>query len=140
MFSPYPLKDDGWYVIPGKLKSGREVNLFPFAKGKAITWTKPEVIGDMYPNERWRKYMMNLYIGDNERYRLFFGQYLCRDWNRDKTPNDNDALITFDVYFVMRNTQPYPNPPVETKGVIWHHQCFDPPKPPSAPAGVAPTK
>ena len=28
MFAPYPLKDDGWYVMPGVLFSGDEVDLW----------------------------------------------------------------------------------------------------------------
>ena len=132
MFSPYPLKDDGWYVIPGKLKDGREVNLFPFAKGKPISWTKPDVIGEMYPNERWRKYLMNLYFTENQRYRLYFGQYLCRDWNRDKTPNDDNALMTFDIYFMKKTTQPNFTA-VMIKDLLWHHQCYDLPPPSPTP-------
>ncbi len=34
MFAPYPLMDDGWYVIPGKLKNGTEIDLFQNAQEK----------------------------------------------------------------------------------------------------------
>ena len=42
MFAPSPLKNDGWYVIPGKLKNGKEVDLF--RNGKEITWAKPMLV------------------------------------------------------------------------------------------------
>ena len=39
MFAPFPAKDDGWYVIPGRLRNGRVVDLF--RGGKAVSFSKP---------------------------------------------------------------------------------------------------
>ena len=79
MFAPYPLKYDGWYVIDGHLVNGTEVNVFE--PGKPVTFDKPKDIADLYKNERWRKYLMNLSLADFSDYRLYYGKYLCRSYN-----------------------------------------------------------
>jgi hypothetical protein len=37
MFAPYPLKDDGWYVMPGKTVDGREADVWSQTIG-AVNW------------------------------------------------------------------------------------------------------
>src|SRR3989344_1942003 len=61
MFSPFPLKDDGWYVIDGELSNGKHVDLLT---GREVTFEKPFHVADLYTHERWRKYLMNLWDRD----------------------------------------------------------------------------
>jgi len=77
MFSPYPMKDDGWFVIPGKLVSGLELDLF--TGNFPPDYSKPELVSAMYKNFRWDKYMRNISSRDLEKHRLYYGQYLCRN-------------------------------------------------------------
>lgn len=94
MFAPSPLKHDGWYVIPGKLKNGQQVDLF--RDGEEITWAKPTLVSATYKNFRWQKYIMNLLRPDYQKYRLYYAQYLCRDWNsRHTTDHKLDELQMF---------------------------------------------
>ncbi|HAX85508.1 MAG TPA: hypothetical protein DCY91_04370 [Cyanobacteria bacterium UBA11370] len=124
MFAPFPAKDDGWYVIPGNLKDGTQVDLFN--KGKPVSWKKPKLVSATYPNQHWSKYMMNLWSRDNEAYRLYYGQYLCRNWNTQH--QGSKQLDNFKIYFMLEKTLPnYQTPNVE-KVVIWHHFCFKQPK------------
>jgi Vitamin K-dependent gamma-carboxylase/DCC1-like thiol-disulfide oxidoreductase len=123
MFSPWPQKDDGWYVIEGKLRDGRPVDLWNQKIGNA-NWDKPSNIAAMYPNERWRKYFMNLYIADNSEYRLYYGRYLCRQWNDDPDRLPSDQLLTFDIYFMMKTNRDPGFLPVMSKQLLWSHHCF----------------
>jgi predicted DCC family thiol-disulfide oxidoreductase YuxK len=123
MFSPWPQKDDGWYVIEGNLRDGRPVDLWNRKIGP-VNWDKPANIAAMYPNERWRKYFMNLYIISNSDYRLYYGRYLCRQWNDQPDRLYQDQLLTFDIYFMMKTNRDPGLPPVMSKQLLWSHHCF----------------
>lgn len=112
MFSPFPLKEDGYYVIKARLYSGREVDLF--RNGAPLPTrqlTYPEIVGQ-YKDERWRKYLMNLYSDMYAGHRLWFGRYLCRSWNEKRGRTDPDTLDNFEVLYYSRINQP-PGKPEE---------------------------
>jgi predicted DCC family thiol-disulfide oxidoreductase YuxK len=122
MFAPTPLTEDGWYVMPGKLRDGTEVNVMNGAE--EVTYTKPEWVSYTYKNQRWQKYLMNLWSRDFSEYRLSYGRYLCREWNTESRPHDKQ-LLTFEMIFIVENTPPpgvTPAPVVPT--TIWSHSCF----------------
>ena len=124
MFAPYPLLDDGWYVIRGVLQNGREVDVF--RDGAPVSFAKPSsaAIAAQYKDERWRKYLMNLYLADNSDYRLYYGRYLCRKWNAGKAADDPTQLNTFDIYFMIRTNVPWTQPPrVHEKALLHSHRC-----------------
>ncbi len=80
MFSPYPLKEDGWYIIEGSLSNGETIDLMT---GKEVTYDKPEHVASMYKGERWRKYLMNSWDKSYSTHRPYYLRYLCYDWNKD---------------------------------------------------------
>ncbi len=123
MFSPGPLTEDGWFVIEGTRRDGSKVDMW---QGKPqIDWEKPEGIAYTFPNERWRKYMMNLWMADNSRYRLPFGQYLTRKFNRDgRGPRE---ITEFKIFYMKEVTRADGSEAAPEKVMIWHHWCFDPP-------------
>jgi len=129
MFSP-PLLDDGWYVIPGKLRDGTEVDIFK--NGAPVDFSKPEHVYKTYKNTRWRKYLMNIWMASNEKHRLYYGQYLCRDWN-SRHPQ-NKLLDTFEIVFMREMTRPLMSS-VARKVVVWRHYCFKVPELPGATQG-----
>ncbi len=122
MFSP-PLREDGWYVIPAKLKNGKQVDLFK--NGGPVSWQKPASVYETYRNERERKYMMNIWLAINKDYRLYYGKYLCRSWNRSHSPEEQ--INEFEVCFMKELTLPNGQLSAPEKKVIWHHYCFDVP-------------
>jgi hypothetical protein len=100
MFAPYPYKDDGWYIMPGRLEGGRVVDVF--RGGAAVDEAKPRSVSALYRNIRWRKYLMDL-----RRRRNFalgaYAAYVCREWNRSyKGP---DALASFEVVFMRERAR-----------------------------------
>ena len=119
MFTPHPPTKDGWYVIPGKLRDGTEIDLFQ--GGESVSWEKPKLVSGTFGNMRWRKYIMMLHRKDKKKYRLYYGRYLCRSWNnRHKAAQHLD---TFEINFMLEKTLPdYQTPKVERLR-IWKHTC-----------------
>ncbi len=100
MFAPSPLKDEGWYVIPGRLRNGQTVDLF--RDGGQVRWDRPPSIADTYRNARWRRYMMLL--TDQLEYAPGFARYLCAKWNR--THDAARRLEDLEIVFVVERTLP----------------------------------
>lgn len=100
MFSPFPLKEDGWYVIEGTLSDGNKIDLMT---GDPVTFTKPEHVASTYPHERWRKYLMNLWDRDFAHHRVPYLNYLCYDWNKDHEIKLEHVRMTFMLEMSLPN-------------------------------------
>jgi hypothetical protein len=120
LFAPYPLRDDGWFIIDGLTGNGEHLNLM--TPGKPLTDTKPDLVAKTYANSQWRKYFMSLWFGDNDAYLPYFGQYLCNSYNRGK--RGLERLVSFKMYYMLEMTPPpgEPAPPVEKK-LMWEQFC-----------------
>lgn len=123
MFSPFPIREDGWYVIPGKLRDGTEVDLFK--DGAPLTWDKPPLLSATYKNDRWRSYMINLWFFDEDREVLLpiYADYLCRQWNMNH--EYSKQLLSFDIDFMLKINNIEEPPMVPEKVVMWQQQCAE---------------
>lgn len=122
MFAPYPTVEDGYYVIPGTLRDNSSVNVYT---GDINTnYEKPHNMAWIYKDQRWQKYMMNLWLKDFSEYRLGYGQYLCRSWNN--TNSYDKQLMTFKIIYMLEITDmnTLKEKPIEPV-TIWEHKCFD---------------
>ncbi|NBW40437.1 HTTM domain-containing protein [bacterium] len=126
MFSPFPLIDDGWYIIEGKLRDNSSVNVMN--PESPIPYKKPLYVSRTYPSQRWRKYMMNLWQKENERHRLYYGRYLCRSWNSRHATDKQ--LMTFKMVFMWEQTQPDGSEAEPEEVILWNHYCFEEAKAP----------
>lgn len=150
MFAPYPLKDDGWYVIAGVLSNGGEVDLWG---GGEPTWvpvddsdghkpllhhrdetleldrTQPELVSAMYPSQRWRKYMRNIWLKKYKSLRLYYGKHVCRTWNADH--RGNERLKSFRMVYMKQVTPKPGETGIVEPVMIWKHNCFGSSKPSS---------
>lgn len=116
LFAPYPMTDDGWFVIPAKTKYGEEFDLLT---GTKISWEKPTYVAGTFPNDRWRKYLTNLKNPAYEDYRNYLGRFLCREWNGP------DPVETFEIYFMSEQTPPPGQEvPEPTPRNLWKHRCY----------------
>jgi len=126
MFAPAPPKGDLWHVIPGRLQDGRQVDLLPVAKGDfsmhELSWAKPPYVRELYRNERWRKYLENISNNQWTDQRLYFGQYICREWNARHT--GAEQLRTFEIAYMWQETFPNYRQGAPQKVVLWQHSCF----------------
>jgi predicted DCC family thiol-disulfide oxidoreductase YuxK len=117
MFAPFPAKDDGWFVIPGKLSNGTVLDLFSGHPG--VDWKKPSSISAMYKNQRWRKYME--YVQKKESQRTSYAQYLCRSWNTNHNPSAQ--LLEFEIIFMREWTLPNYEYSAPEKISLLKYQC-----------------
>lgn len=123
MFAPYPWKEDGWYVVDGKLKNG---STWDILNDKPVNFEKPEWPAELFPNSPWRKYLLNIWHQDYSDHRLHFGRYLCRRWNKGRPPEEQ--VDTFEIYYMLEVSQPPGEPPSPIrKEQIWSHYCFEKP-------------
>ena len=120
MFAPFPASDDGWIVVEGNLKNGQIWDIF---NDQIFTFEKPVSISNMHKNSLWRKYTSNLRTDEYEKYRLYFGRFLCRLWN-DKNDGDNQ-VDTLKIYFMLDRTSKIGTPKNPLKPeLLWSHGCF----------------
>jgi hypothetical protein len=80
LFAPFPMRNDGWYVMEGTLANGRKVNLWD--EHLPLPWQKPADVAATYKNRRWRKYLLNMRAADERGQRVFLADWLRRRWNR----------------------------------------------------------
>lgn len=121
MFAPFPVKDDGWFVVEGTLKDGTSVDVR--APGKIpASFEKPALVSQTYPNQRWRKYMMNLWQVSFKEHRLYYARFLCRSWNASHP--GMEQLDEFHIYYMKELTLPDYKPSTLEKVDVWHHYCF----------------
>jgi hypothetical protein len=117
MFAPRPMIDDGWFVIPAVTRDRKQVDLF--RNGQPVRWEKPPVTSHMYPNQRWCKYMMNLWGRVNEPYRPYYCQYLEREWNR--THPKEQELLSLQFIYMQKDTLPDYAPAKPVRRLLWTH-------------------
>jgi hypothetical protein len=117
MFAPAPLKDDGWYVIPGRLASGEVVDLF--RGGGAVRWDKPEPVAATFPSTRWMRYMnvVRYYPG----YAPGYARYLCQRWN-DAHGADR-RLQELEIVFMLEWTLPDYRRSEPRRESLYRHTC-----------------
>ena len=123
MFSPSPLADDGWFVIPGTLLDGSRVNLWTGRRG--VSWEKPLSVLEQYPNDRWWKFMENIYLVQRQRDAALdaYAGYVCRDWNARH--RGRERLETFQIVYMQETTLPDYQPVTPEKKLLWTHSCAE---------------
>jgi hypothetical protein len=115
MFAPCPLKDSGWYVAQGNRRDGSGVDLL--RGGAPVCWDEPGLVSTTFPNERWRKYLMNLWERDNVAHRPLYARYLLRQWNARR--KGELALESVEVYFMLKRALPDRQVARPQKVLVW---------------------
>jgi hypothetical protein len=116
LFAPAPMKDDGWFVVQGELADGRTVDLL--GDGGPVSWEKPALVSATLQNERWRKYLINLWLKDNAPHRVHYARYLARDW--DARHGADAELQDVQIYYMLEMTRPDGAPAAPEKILLWH--------------------
>ena len=129
MFAPGPPKDDGWYLIPGTLRSGQQVELLEnvihndfSALYEGVSWYKPPYLRSAYGNEHWRKYLEQIRKQDYADQRLYFSRYICREWNARHT--GAEELTNLQITFMEETTLPDYQRATPKEFALWEHSCF----------------
>ncbi len=100
MFAPEPLGTDGWFLAPAELENGSEVDALHRSE---LNWGPPASHEDVYPTTRWRKYLSNVWSGDNENHRSYLANHLCERWNSDRETD----LERLELYYMAQPSEPY---------------------------------
>ena len=126
MFAPFPLKEDGWFVIPAQLSNGREIDLMHPERG-TVSYDKPRRVAQEWPDVRWHKYLERIWSAQFASARLDYGRFLCRSWNSagPATPR----LKTFKIIYMLEMSVPEGQTPHVEQRVLWLHDCGVPTPP-----------
>lgn len=125
MFAPAPSKDDGWFVIPGKLVDGSEVDVLK--PGEPLSFDKPENIYGDIGNIRWKAYRNRMWDRNFRHHRQEWARYLCRQWNQEA--EDARKLTQFRIIYMLERTLPDYQPSTIEQRVLWRHDCTASPAP-----------
>ncbi|WP_266077399.1 HTTM domain-containing protein [Haladaptatus caseinilyticus] len=98
MFAPEPRTTDGWYVVPGRLESGKRTDAF---HQRTIRWRQPPDVAQGFPSHRWLVYLLDLQRDGYEGLRPSFAEHVCNRWNS----NHEDELTELSVYYVEQPTR-----------------------------------
>lgn len=98
MFSR-PLRDSGWYAVIGKI-AGMEQKI-DLWRGETMHWTPPYPVSNNFPNERWRKYLMNLWAKDFQQHRHYFVDYMVRKWEKEYP---DEKVVAAQMIFIWTQT------------------------------------
>lgn len=99
MFAPAPPTDDGWYVAPATLASGRQIDAL---RRTNLTWDRPPDVSVTFQNRRWRKLLYRLRGPPESTLRQPLARYLCQRWNRAH----GDDIATVRLVYVSSPTRP----------------------------------
>lgn len=119
LFAPYPRTTDGYYVVLGTQRNGRQIDyLRPDLR---VTWEKPADVSGSYETFRWRKYFRNIRRPGKRPHLRLYSQYVCRDWN--ETHSGDDALQGVEIYFMARKTKASGGHEPTRKERLWRQRC-----------------
>ncbi len=102
MFAPTPLREDGWFILRAGMSDGSEIDLL--RGGGPVTWEKPAQVSATFPDARWQKYLMNLWMQAHEQHRGPFGDCMARRWNA--AHGGLSQVVAWQLWFVKEETQP----------------------------------
>jgi hypothetical protein len=102
MFAPRPLMEGGWFVMPAHLADGKVVDIF--RGGAPVSWEKPALVSRMYPNDRWRKYMVLIAAASNAPLRPALAAYLYRHWNSSHP--SQMRIVSLEIVLMEQDTLP----------------------------------
>ncbi|SDC56082.1 HTTM domain-containing protein [Natrinema hispanicum] len=100
MFAPEPLGTDGWFIAPAELENGSEIDALHRSD---VSWDPPSSHEDVYPTSRWRKYLANVWGGDNKNHESYLANHLCERWNGT---HETD-IEQVDLYYMAQPSEPY---------------------------------
>jgi hypothetical protein len=108
MFSPYILKDDGWFVYSGFNQKHQYIDIKN--NKSSVSLKKPNPVVCEFESDRWRKFQENYTFNNNNYMRPYYCKYLINKWNKEHPDNYISDL----TIFFMKETS-LPN--YETKAV-----------------------
>ncbi len=124
MFAPSPLRDDGWFVVPGRRADGVEVDVL--RPGEPLSYARPEYMSVTHETPiRWRTYRNRIWDQDFAIHREEYARFLCRDANVRAAPGQH--ILSLKIVYMLERSQPPGVPASVEQRVVWRHDCVPPP-------------
>lgn len=101
MYAPHPRQEHGWLVVPADLAEGQQIDLFT---GQPVSWDKPEDLGAYFGDDRWRRYLSNLFDERDPKALQGYADYLVRRWSQHHGPDQKIQAVT--IIFMRQVTMP----------------------------------
>lgn len=117
-----------WFVAPGKLKDGTQVDLFK--KGEPVRWEKPVPVSRSFRSGHWKSYLLTLWGDPRRTFSAYLGWNLCQEWNQQH--RGTDSLEELEVFAVSQHTLLTRQTAPPQKQSLFKYSCF--PKTAAAPA------
>lgn len=97
-----PLRADGWWIVPARLRDGSEVDLQTGAS--PVRWEKPNSVWATYGTSRTMKWLTEVWWPEHRPRIADYAAWLRRDWDRRHSPARR--VESLQVYFILEETQP----------------------------------
>lgn len=118
MFSPYILKDDGWFVYSGLNSQLKYIDIKH--EVDSVSFKKPKYGVTEFESDRWRKFQENYTFNNNNYMRPFYCKYLINKWNNEHSDNHISDLT---IFFMKETSLPnYQTMPITKTAVC---NCAD---------------
>ncbi len=109
MFSPYILKDDGWFVYSGFNQKHQYIDIKH--NKSSVSFDKPMPVVCEFESDRWRKFQENYTFNNNNYMRPYYCKYLINKWNKEHPDNRISDLT---IFFMKETSLPdYETKPTE---------------------------
>jgi predicted DCC family thiol-disulfide oxidoreductase YuxK len=103
MFAPIPPFDDGKVVVDAVTADGRHLD--PLAGGGPVNFTMPPETESILMTQFWYEFHDRIRRDANARYRDHFRDWLV-NWQTIERRPPQDRIVSYEVYWVWRATQP----------------------------------
>jgi predicted DCC family thiol-disulfide oxidoreductase YuxK len=140
MFAPVPPTDDGVVVIDAVTVDGRHID--PLRKGAPVSFDLPDEKHGLLMTQFWYEFHDRIRREPNAKYRDYFRDWLV-SWHRIEHRPANDQIVSFEGFWVSRNTQPpgsLQRLPTISKLSIMTWKLGNPETPPPTPSTKAPPR
>ena len=101
MFSPYILKDDGWFVYSGFDANGKHIDIKHNLD--SVVFSKPQYLVADQESDRWRKFEENYTSINNNFMRPYYCKYLLNKWNNE---HPEKQILNLTIYFMKETSLP----------------------------------
>ncbi|MEM9932786.1 MAG: hypothetical protein AAF824_04205 [Bacteroidota bacterium] len=119
LFSPDPIRNDGWYVVVGVGEEGS----YDYWNLQDVSFLKPASVSSTYRNQRWRKYWKQIKKRRYKELKPYLGRYFCQQERDILGGNAPDSLH---IYYMQERSMPF-GQEIEVKSrVLWASSCPQP--------------
>lgn len=101
MFSPFILKDDGWFVYSALSENHTYIDIKH--QTDSVSFKKPTPMVCEFESDRWRKFQENYTFNNNNYMRPFYCKYLLNKWNNE---HPDKRIYDLTIFFMKETSLP----------------------------------